>query len=108
MPRETMKDLRDKIDRLTSENNLLRLTIKEYRDRMINAEIEADRLKKATAANEQPQNPQRGRPKKITGEQRQRVKDLHAAGGSVRTISKATGLSLGTIHRIIHADETTI
>lgn len=117
MPRETKQDLLDRIEDLKKQNERLIQDKHDYFIRMQNAELEAERLKKqledlkaATTAPvhkmpviEQPQNPRRGRPAKVSDEDRQKVIALHAAGGSIRTISKETGLSVGTVHGILHS-----
>ena len=54
-----------------------------------------------------PENPKRGRPVAITPEQRQSVRLLRERGVSVRAIAQAVGVSVGSVQRILNADNPT-
>ena len=105
MARQTKQELLDEIDRLNRRIERLVQDRDEYSIRMQNAEREAEKLKRLMKTEqiiEQPQNPKRGRPSRITEEQRRRVRDLHEAGATIRTICAETGVSVGSVHRILH------
>lgn len=51
--------------------------------------------------NRPPENPKRGRPRKVSAEMLERVRQLRRDGASVRMISAAVGLSVGTVAGIV-------
>ena len=61
---------------------------------------------KVNPITEQPRNPKRGRPARITEDQRQQIRDLRKSGASIRTIAAAANVSVGTAAAILKDDTT--
>lgn len=120
MARVTIASLQETIERLQAERARAVEDRVEYFDRMTNAELRGDRLEKengklkeriaelerllsaqAPAPTPIPSNPKRGRPFRITEETKAQVRSLREQGCSMRTIARAVGLSVSTVHSII-------
>ena len=99
------------LDDLKRHYSVARNTIDMQKQLLASKEKELEALKKSRRSellNQPiPENPKRGRPVAITADQRQSVRSLRERGVSVRAIAQAVGVSVGSVQRILNADNPT-
>lgn len=109
--RTTATKHKHELDDLKRHYSVARNTIDMQKQLLASKEKELEALKKSRRSEllDQPipENPKRGRPVAITADQRQSVRSLRERGVSVRAIAQAVGVSVGSVQRILNADNPT-
>lgn len=109
--RTTATKHKHELDDLKRHYSVARNTIDMQKQLLAGKEKELEALKKSRRSEllDQPipENPKRGRPVAITADQRQSVRSFRERGVSVRAIAQAVGVSVGSVQRILNADNPT-